>query len=151
MALSHLVFSAGRSETMMADPLFQFLDAVTIDDRREYIEFQFSDSAGETKAFQIDFAYIESLAALFQQAFLSATIEDPHGGNRSLGPDWVAVPRAPGQSRGRCHERQDRDDVLSRPTVPGLLCAHKENARALSQDLRTASEAVSGSAHRIMN
>jgi hypothetical protein len=57
---------------MMSDPLFQFLEAVNIDDRREYIEFQFRDGAGEQKTFQIDFAYVESLAALFQQAFVSA-------------------------------------------------------------------------------
>jgi len=67
---------------MMADPLFQFLDAVNIDDSREYIEFQFSDGAGEQKVIQIDFGYIESLAALFQQAFLSATLEDRQGSNR---------------------------------------------------------------------
>jgi hypothetical protein len=55
---------------MMADPSFQLLDAVTIDDSREYIEFQFRDYAGEQKIIQIDFGYVESPAAIFQQAFL---------------------------------------------------------------------------------
>ena len=76
----------------MADPLFQFLDAANIDDNREYIIFRFTDCAGEQEIFQVDFGYIESLAVIFQQALLSATLEDRYGRNRSLGRERVAVP-----------------------------------------------------------
>jgi hypothetical protein len=140
---------------MMADPLFQFLDAVNIDDGREYIEFQFRDCAGEQKIIQIDFAYLESLAALFQQAFLSAALEDRHGGNRAIGQEWVAVPRA------------DVDlpvsvgvDAMSGRIVamfllgsPFQICyaLPKENARALSRALLVASEEVTASADRPLN
>lgn len=69
----------------MADPLFKFLDAVNIDDSREYIIFRFRDCAGEQEIFQVDFGYIELLGVIFQQALLSATLEGRYGRNRSLG------------------------------------------------------------------
>jgi hypothetical protein len=140
---------------MMAGPLFQFLDAVNIDDNREYIEFQFRDCAGEQQTIQIDFAYIESLAAVFQQAFLSAELENRQGGNRLLGQDWNAVPRA------------DVDlpvnvgvDVMSGKIIAMFLLGSpfqvcyalpKESARALSQDLLAASEEVSEKTNRSLN
>src|SRR5471030_2697085 len=139
----------------MADPLFQFLDAVNIDDSREYIEFQFRDYAGERKVIQIGFGYIESLAAIFQQAFLSATFEDRHGGNRSLGQDWVAVPRADVD-----HPVEVGVDVMTGRIVamfllgsPFKICyaLPKESARALSQALLAASEEVSATANRPLN
>jgi hypothetical protein len=140
---------------MMAEPLFQFLDAVNIDDSREYIEFQFRDCAGEQKVVQIDFGYIESLAAIFQQAFLSATLEERHGGNRSLGQEWVAVPRADVD-----HPVSVGVDAMSGRIVamfllgsPFQICyaLPKENARALSQALLAASEEVTATANRSLN
>ena len=130
----------------MADPLFQFLDAVNIDDDRQYIEFQFRDCAGEPKVIQIDFAYVESLAAVFQQAFLSATLADRQGSNRSLGPDWIAVPRADVD-----HPVSVGVDDMSGKIVamflvgsPFQICyaLPRENARILSQDLLAASEEI---------
>lgn len=130
----------------MTDPLFQFLDAVNIDDNREYIEFQFRDCAGEQKVIQIDFSYIESLAAVFQQAFLSATLADRQGSNRSLGQDWIAVPRADVD-----HPVNVGVDVMSGKIVAMFLLGSPfqicyalpiENARTLSHDLLAASEEV---------
>jgi hypothetical protein len=139
----------------MADPLFQFLDAVNIDDGREYIEFRFRDCAGEQKIIQIDFSYVESLAAVFQQAFLSATLAERQGENRSLGQDWIAVPRADVD-----HPVSVGVDVMSGKIVAMFLLGSpfqvcyalpKENARALSHDLLAASEEASASAHRRAN
>jgi hypothetical protein len=137
----------------MAEALF--LDPVNIDDGREYIEFQFRDFAGEEKIVQIDFAYVESLAAVFQQAFLSATLADRQGSNRALGQDWVAVPRAD----------VDRPvsvgvDVMSGKIVTMFLVGSPfqvcyalptENALALSHDLRVATEEVSATSQRPVN
>jgi hypothetical protein len=140
---------------MMAEPLFQFLDAVDIDDNREYIEFQFRDCAGEQKIIQIDFAYIESLAAIFQQAFLSATLADREGSNRSLGQDWIAVPRADVD-----HPVSVGVDAMSGRIVTMFLLGSpfqigyalpKENAQALSQALLAAAEEVSSTACRPLN
>jgi hypothetical protein len=78
----------------MTEAQVQLLDAVHIDDDREFIEFQFSDTAGKRQSIQIDFGYVESLAAVFQQAFLSAALSDQHGGNQAMGDGWLAVPRA---------------------------------------------------------
>jgi hypothetical protein len=78
----------------MTEAQVQLLDAVHIDDDREYIEFRFSDTGGNRQSIQIDFGYIESLAAVFQQAFLSAALSELHSGNRAKGQDWLAVPRA---------------------------------------------------------
>jgi hypothetical protein len=134
---------------MMADPLFQFLDAVNIDDGREYIEFAFRDCAGEEKIIQIDFSYVESLAAIFQQAFLSATLAERTGGNRRLGQEWIAVPRADVD-----HPVSVGIDTVSGRIVAMFLLGSpfqvcyalpKENARALSHDLLAASEQIPAS------
>lgn len=77
----------------MAEPLVRWLEAVRIDERREYIEFRFKGGDGEEQAIQIDFEYVESLAALFQQAFVSAVMEARQGANRSHGRDYLSVPR----------------------------------------------------------
>ena len=139
----------------MNDAVFQFLDAVHVDDAREYIEFQFRDCAGERQVIQIDFGYVESLAAVFQQAFLSATLADRHGSNRALGQDWIAVPRADVD-----HPVSVAVDVMSEKIVTMFLLGSpfqvcyalpKENARALSQDLLAASEAVSARRERPAN
>jgi hypothetical protein len=138
---------------MMADPLFQFLDAVNIDDGREYIEFQFRDYTGEPKVIQIDFSYVESLAAVFQQAFISATLAEHHGENRSLGQEYIAVPRADVD-----HPVSVGVDVMSGKIVAMFLLGSpfqvcyalpRENARALSYDLLAASEEASD--HRPVN
>lgn len=76
----------------MAEPLVRLLDSVRIDDNRQYIEFRFKDADGEGQAIQIDFEYVESLAALFQQAFVSAMMEASEGASRSHG-DYLSVPR----------------------------------------------------------
>jgi hypothetical protein len=140
---------------MMADPLFQFLDAVNIDDDREYIEFQFRDCAGEPQIIQIDFSYVESLAAVFQQAFLSATLAEHYGGNRSLGQDWIAVPRADVD-----HPVSVGVDVMSGKIVAMFLLGSpfqvcyalpKENARTLSYDLLAASEEIAATTDRPVN
>ena len=57
----------------MTEPLIRLLESVHIDEDRQYIEFRFTDGGGERQTIQIDFEYVESLAALFQQAFVSAT------------------------------------------------------------------------------
>jgi hypothetical protein len=131
---------------MMTEPLFQFLDAVHIDDRREYIEFQLRDCAGEEQVFQIDFAYLESLAAVFQQAFVSAILAGREGANRGLKGGFISVPRAD----------VDRPvdvgvDMMSGRIVamflagtPFQICyaLSSENARALSYDLLAAFEEI---------
>ena len=77
----------------MAEPLVRLLDSVRIDDNRDYIEFCFRDADGEAQAIQIDFGYVESLAALFQQAFVSAVMAARQGANRSHGGEFLSVPR----------------------------------------------------------
>jgi hypothetical protein len=77
----------------MAEPSIRLLDAVHIDDGRQFVEFRFKEPGGETHAIQIDFDYVESLAAVFQQAFVSAQLEAQQGGNQALGPQWLAIPR----------------------------------------------------------
>jgi hypothetical protein len=47
----------------MAEPLFQFLDAVNADDNREYIEFRFRDCLGAQTVMEVEFSYAESPAA----------------------------------------------------------------------------------------
>jgi hypothetical protein len=76
-----------------AKPLVRVLESVRIDDNREYIEFRFRDPDGAVQSIQIDFEYVESLAALFQQAFVSAVMEAGHGANRSYGREYLSVPR----------------------------------------------------------
>lgn len=75
------------------EPVMRLLDSVRIDDRREFIEFRFRDADGAEQAVQIDFAYVESLAGLFQQAYASWIMEARHGANRSHGHEYVSVPR----------------------------------------------------------
>jgi hypothetical protein len=77
----------------MTEPLVRLLDSVRIDENREYIEFRFTDGGDEQQAIQIDFEYVESLAALFQQAFVSAVIAARQGANRSHGREYLSVPR----------------------------------------------------------
>jgi hypothetical protein len=77
----------------MTEPLVRLLDSVSIDESRQYIEFRFRDGGGEEQAVQIDFEYVESLAALFQQAFVSAVLDARQGGNRSYGREYLSVPR----------------------------------------------------------
>jgi hypothetical protein len=130
----------------MTEPLFQLLDAVNIDEGRQYIEFQFSDYAGERKVIQIDFDYLESLTGVLRQAFISAVLEGMQGSNRMLGEDWVSVPRV------------DIDqpvnvgvDVMTGKVVTMLLVGSPfqvsyalpiENARALAHELLAACDEV---------
>jgi hypothetical protein len=78
----------------MAEPLIRSLDSVRIDDNRQYIEFRFTDGLGERQTIRIDFEYVESLAALFQQAFVSAALAARQGANRWHGREYISVPRA---------------------------------------------------------
>lgn len=72
----------------------QLLDELRIDEGREFIEFRFSDTGGNGRAAHIDFGYCESLAAVFQQAFVSAILEERRGGNQAFGHGCMPVPRA---------------------------------------------------------
>ena len=63
----------------MTEPLVRLLESVHIEENRQYIEFRFTDGCGDDQAIQIDFAYVESLAALFQQAFMSAVMAARQG------------------------------------------------------------------------
>jgi hypothetical protein len=77
----------------MAEPVIRLLDALRIGASREFIEFCFRDADGAEQAIQIDFAYVESLAGLFQQAYVSWVMETRQGANRSHGHEYVSVPR----------------------------------------------------------
>ncbi len=77
----------------MAEPVVRLLDSVRIDDSREFIEFCFRDADGTEQPVQIDFAHVESLAGLFQQAYVSWMMEAGQGANRSHGDGYVSVPR----------------------------------------------------------
>jgi hypothetical protein len=77
----------------MAEPMIRLLDAVRIDENREFIEFRFVGGCGEEQTIRIDFEYVESLAALFQQAFVSAVMAVRQGANRSHGREYLSVPR----------------------------------------------------------
>src|ERR1700744_918449 len=130
---------------MMAEAMF--LDAVNIDDDREYIEFEFRGMTGEQKVVQIDFSDVESLAAVFQQAFLSATLAERQGRNQTLGGEWIAVPRADVD-----HPVSVGVDAMSGRIVAMFLVGSPfqvcyalptENARALSHDLMAATEEAS--------
>jgi hypothetical protein len=57
------------------------------------IEFLLTDVGDEQQSILIDFEYFESLAALFQQAFVSAVIAARQGANRSHGREYLSVPR----------------------------------------------------------
>jgi hypothetical protein len=130
----------------MAEASIRFLDAVHIDDGRQYIEFRFREPGGESQAIQIDFEYVESLAAVFQQAFVSAALQAQHGDNQRLGRKWLTVPRA----------EVDRPidigvDVMSNRIVAMFLLGSPFQvsyslpatiARALASDLLSACEEV---------
>ena len=75
----------------MTEPLIRLLDSVRIDENRQYIEFRFKDGGGEEQAIQIDFEYVELLAALFQQAFVSAVMACATG-RQSLARTRVCCP-----------------------------------------------------------
>ncbi|HET6609873.1 MAG TPA: hypothetical protein VFG62_24605 [Rhodopila sp.] len=131
----------------MTEAQVQLLDAVHIDDDRAFIEFQFSDMAGKRQSIQIDFRYVESLAAVFQQAFLSAALSDQHGGNHPVGNEWLAIPRADID-----HKVDVGVDVMSGRIVamfllgsPFQVCYSlpRDVAQVLSQDL----QAAAGQAH----
>jgi hypothetical protein len=131
---------------MMAEPLFQLLDAVNIDEARQYIEFQFRDYAGEQTIVQIDFDYLESLTGVLQQAFVSAVLEGRQGSNRMFGQDWVAVPRVDVDQPVNVGV-----DVMTGKIVTMLLLGSPfqvcyslpvENARALAHELLAACEEV---------
>jgi hypothetical protein len=77
----------------MTEPLIRLIESVHIDEDRQYIEFRFTDGGGERQVIQIDFEYVESLAALFQQAFVSAVMAARQGANRSYGREYLSVPR----------------------------------------------------------
>src|SRR5580658_1171215 len=77
----------------MTEPLFQLLDAVNIDNDRQYIEFQFKDYEDERRVIQIDFDYLESLLGVLRQAFISAVLAGEQRSNRILGEEWVSVLR----------------------------------------------------------
>ena len=77
----------------MSEPSSRLLDAVCIGENRDYIEFLFRDDEGREQAIQIDFEYVESLAALFQQAFVSAVMEARQGPNCLHGHEYLSVPR----------------------------------------------------------
>lgn len=134
--------NAGRTK----DESFRWLDAVEIDNQREFIEFRFVDTAGQAQSIQIDFAYVESLAGLFQQALLSAVLTAEQGGNRPLGREWLAVPRADID-----HRINVGVDVMSGRIVTMFLLGSPfqvsyalpaSNARALAADLLAACDAA---------
>ncbi|HVY16262.1 MAG TPA: hypothetical protein VHB27_13640 [Rhodopila sp.] len=136
----------------MAKPEVRLLDEIHIDDGRAFIEFRFSDTAGNRQAVQIDFGYVETLAAVFQQAFLSATLSEHQGEsqgenrgeNLSLGQDWLAVPRADID-----HPVSVGVDVMSGRVVAMFLLGSpfqvcyalpRDSARMLSRDLQMAAD-----------
>lgn len=130
----------------MTEPLFQLLDAVNIDEGRQYIEFQFSDYSGERRIIQIDFDYLESLTGVLRQAFISAVLEGRQGSNRMLGQDWVSVPRVDVEQSVNVGV-----DVMTGKVVTMLLLGTPfqvcyalpiENARALAHELLSACEEV---------
>lgn len=75
------------------EPVIRSLDSVRIGASREFIEFCFRDANGAEQAIQIDFAYVESLAGLFQQTYVSWAMEAREGANRSHGHEYLSVPR----------------------------------------------------------
>jgi hypothetical protein len=79
--------------TKRKEPLVRLIDSVRIDDNREYIEFRFRGADGEEQSIQIGFEYVEPLAAVFQQAFVSVVMDARQGVNRSYGSEYLSVPR----------------------------------------------------------
>jgi hypothetical protein len=82
-----------KLDVTMTEPLIRLLESVHIDEDRQYVEFRFTDGGDERQVIQIDFEYVESLAALFQQAFVSAIMAARQGANRSYGREYLSVPR----------------------------------------------------------
>jgi hypothetical protein len=130
----------------MTEPLFQLLDAVNIDKDRQYIEFQFRDYEDERRIIQIDFDYLESLAGVLRQAFISAVLAGEQGSNRILGEEWVSVPRVDVDQPVNVGV-----DIMTGKVVTMLLAGSPfqscyslpvENARALAQELLAACEKV---------
>ena len=117
-----------------------------IDDNRQYIEFRFKGIGGEEQTIQIDFEYVELLPALFQQAFVSAALEQRQGTNRSLGRGWLSVPRVDID-----HPVSVGVDVMSEPVVAMFLLGSPfqvsyalpaAGARTLADDLLFACDQV---------
>lgn len=128
----------------MVEPSVGVLDAVRIDENRAYIEFCFKDGNGQEQAIQVDFEYVESLAALFQQAFVSAVLAERQGPNRSLGREYLSVPRVDIET-----PISVAVDVMSERVVTMFMLGtpfqasysmSADVARMLSNDLMTACE-----------
>ena len=128
----------------MTEPHFQLLDAVNIDENRQYIEFRFSDYAGERKIIQIDFDYLKSLTGVLSQAFMSAVLEGRQGSDRVLGQDWISVPRIDVE-----RPVDVGVDIMTAKVVMMLLLGSPfqtcyslpaDNARALARELLAACE-----------
>ncbi|MEJ0020388.1 MAG: hypothetical protein WDN25_28325 [Acetobacteraceae bacterium] len=130
----------------MPEPWVRLLDAVHIDDDRQFIEFRFRDFNGDQQAIQIDFEYVETLAALFQQAFVSAALDARQGGTRRVGEHYVSVPRVEID-----HPVNVGVDVMSERVIAMFLLGSPfqvsyalsaAGARMLAGDLMTASDEV---------
>lgn len=130
----------------MTEPLIRSLNSIRIDGNREYIEFRFKDGSGEEQAIQIDFDYVESLAALFQQAFVSAVMATRQGANRARGRDHLSVPRVDIEypisvAVDLMSERVMTMFMLDTP-FQAAYSMPKEVARTLSGDLRNACDRI---------
>ncbi len=130
----------------MTEPLFQMLDAVNIDEGRQYIEFQFRDYAGEQKTIQIDFDYLESLTGVLGLAFMSAVLEGKQGSNRMLGRDWISVPRVDVDRPVNVGVDVMTDRIVTMVLLgsPFQVCyaLPVENARALAREILAACDEV---------
>jgi hypothetical protein len=56
-----------KLDVTMTEPLIRLLESVHIDEDRQYVEFRFTDGGDERQVIQIDFEYVESLAACFSR------------------------------------------------------------------------------------
>ena len=133
----------------------RLLDAVYIDDGRQFIEFRFQEIGGGLQRVQIDFEYLESLAAVFQQAFISASLDAQQGGNKALGREWLSVPRADID-----HPVSVGHDIMTNRIVamfllgsPFQVCYSlpKDTARGLAVDLLAACDQVDDAGRRRAN
>ena len=126
----------------MDEPSIRLLDSVHIDDDRQYVEFRFRGFAGEREAVQIDFEYVESLAAIFQQAFVSAALETQQGSTRQFGPDWLSMPLASmsiilsGSPLSIMAIMQGRGDVSARLAVSGIIRPEGKDGASVGHCLR---------------
>ncbi len=130
----------------MDEASLRLLDSVHIDDDRQFIEFRFRDTGGEAQSIQIDFDYVEALAAVFQQAFIAARLAAEQGGNRWLSREWLAVPRVDID-----HPVSVGVDVMTERVVAMFLLGSPfqvsyalpaSSARALAGDLLSACDEV---------